>query len=225
MAINEYGIKNFTNEILKYFDKYENALKYESKIVNESLIEDPSCYNIVKGGNSREYCYGYGPPLYNKKTGKFTKAKNKKEYDQLWKTGNYRGHNEGKAPYKDSQRNKYSLFKNDPLINKNNLISIFKDKIHCRDKNNNFFMVEEDDPRLLNNKLRKSGSFEGHKMSDNHKFKIGKASSVHQKGIGNSQYGTCWITNEKESKKIFKGNLIPNGWRIGRKIKNSKSLS
>jgi hypothetical protein len=33
-------------------------------------------------------------------------------------------------------------------------------------------------------------------------------------------YGTCWITNEIENKKIFKGGLIPEGWRLGRKINN-----
>ena len=40
-------------------------------------------------------------------------------------------------------------------------------------------------------------------------------------GIGknNSQYGTCWITNEKESIKIIIGDEIPNGWRLGRKLK------
>lgn len=35
----------------------------------------------------------------------------------------------------------------------------------------------------------------------------------------NSQFGTCWITNEKENKKIPKGNTIPNGWRLGRKMR------
>jgi len=39
------------------------------------------------------------------------------------------------------------------------------------------------------------------------------------KGINNSQYGTCWITDEVENKKIYKGDLIPEGWRLGRKIK------
>ena len=39
------------------------------------------------------------------------------------------------------------------------------------------------------------------------------------KGTNNSQYGTCWITNETENKKIYKGDLIPEGWRLGRKIK------
>ncbi len=44
------------------------------------------------------------------------------------------------------------------------------------------------------------------------------------KGPSNSQYGTCWITNEVESKKIYKGTIIPEGWRLGRKIKNNIEL-
>ena len=39
------------------------------------------------------------------------------------------------------------------------------------------------------------------------------------KGDNNSQYGTCWITNEVENKKINKGDLIAEGWRLGRRIK------
>lgn len=39
------------------------------------------------------------------------------------------------------------------------------------------------------------------------------------KGASNSQYGTCWITNEEENKKIHKENPIPEGWRLGRKLK------
>jgi hypothetical protein len=38
------------------------------------------------------------------------------------------------------------------------------------------------------------------------------------KGDRNSQYGTCWITNGIESKKIDKRDSIPEGWRLGRKI-------
>jgi len=40
----------------------------------------------------------------------------------------------------------------------------------------------------------------------------------YQKGSNNSQYGKCWITNEIESKKINKGDTIPEGWRLGRKM-------
>jgi len=39
------------------------------------------------------------------------------------------------------------------------------------------------------------------------------------KGIKNSQYGTCWITDEYQNKKIIKGDLIPEGWRLGRVLK------
>ena len=39
------------------------------------------------------------------------------------------------------------------------------------------------------------------------------------KGSSNSQYGTCWITDEYSNKKIYKGETIPEGWRLGRKIK------
>ncbi len=38
------------------------------------------------------------------------------------------------------------------------------------------------------------------------------------KGSKNSQYGTCWITDEYSNKKILKGETIPEGWRLGRKI-------
>lgn len=37
----------------------------------------------------------------------------------------------------------------------------------------------------------------------------------------NSQFGTMWITNEKENTKIPKDGIIPSGWRKGRVIKHS----
>lgn len=40
----------------------------------------------------------------------------------------------------------------------------------------------------------------------------------HQVGTKNSQYGTMWITNEIESKKINVGDSVPVGWRKGRKM-------
>ena len=51
------------------------------------------------------------------------------------------------------------------------------------------------------------------------KRKIGLANSISQSGNKNSQFGTMWITNQelKESKKILKGQPIPDGWVKGRK--------
>ena len=35
-------------------------------------------------------------------------------------------------------------------------------------------------------------------------------------GENNNQFGTCWITNGVESKKIKKEEIIPDGWKLGR---------
>ena len=50
IAYNKYGIENFTKEILKYFDSKDEAFEYESEIVNEELVNNDDCYNIVEGG-------------------------------------------------------------------------------------------------------------------------------------------------------------------------------
>jgi len=63
------------------------------------------------------------------------------------------------------------------------------------------------------------GYWEGKKHSDETKKKIGKTNSLKLKGKGNSQYGTCWITNGVENKKTKRGGDIPDGWYQGRIIK------
>jgi len=62
-------------------------------------------------------------------------------------------------------------------------------------------------------------SFTGKKHSPETIEKMKKSMSMHGKGIRNSQFGTCWITDTIESKKIKKGDNIPEGWKLGRKIK------
>lgn len=80
-----------------------------------------------------------------------------------------------------------------------------------------------DTQRIKFKKLHSEGkmkydNFTGKTHSEETKTKIGEANSAKQKGSNNSQYGKCWITNETESKKINKGDTIPEGWRLGRKI-------
>jgi hypothetical protein len=64
----------------------------------------------------------------------------------------------------------------------------------------------------------KYNTFIGKKHSEETKKKISESAKGRGKGSYNSQFGTCWITNEKENKKIKKGDLIPEGWRLGRKM-------
>jgi len=49
-AFGKYSIENFKKEILEYFNTYEDALKYESEIVSERLVNDNNCYNLKIGG-------------------------------------------------------------------------------------------------------------------------------------------------------------------------------
>ena len=62
------------------------------------------------------------------------------------------------------------------------------------------------------------GTFLGRTHSDETKNKISAANKGARKGTGNSQYGTMWITNGVESKKIPKHEPIPMGWKAGRVI-------
>ena len=67
---------------------------------------------------------------------------------------------------------------------------------------------------------KKPPLFTGKTHSEETKQKIGKLNSEKQKGDGNSQHGTCWITNGSENKKIKKTDDLPEGWSYGRKIKS-----
>lgn len=74
-AYKQYGIENFTKEILKFFDSKEEAYKYEAEIVNEELVKDENCYNLAFGGQGGEKNHN------DSMKGKLTvKNKNSKEF-------------------------------------------------------------------------------------------------------------------------------------------------
>jgi group I intron endonuclease len=63
----------------------------------------------------------------------------------------------------------------------------------------------------------KYDTFTGKKHSEETKKLIGIKNSINQKGEKNSQFGTCWITNGIESKKIKKNDLsLYPDWKLGR---------
>jgi hypothetical protein len=87
--------------------------------------------------------------------------------------------------------------------------------------------LSDNDKEILKNKLKEGqkavnfnhNTFEGKEHTKATKQRMSEAKKGKYRGETNSQYGTCWITNEIENKKIYKGNEIPNGWRLGRKMK------
>jgi hypothetical protein len=59
-------------------------------------------------------------------------------------------------------------------------------------------------------------NWKGKTHREESKRKIGIKNSIYQSGKDNSQYGTMWITNGSENKKIQKTCPIPEGWNKGR---------
>ena len=65
---------------------------------------------------------------------------------------------------------------------------------------------------------KNASPWKGRQHSVDTKEKIGNANSKSQSGSKNSQFGTMWITNGQENKKIKKDiDFIPEGWYKGRK--------
>ena len=60
------------------------------------------------------------------------------------------------------------------------------------------------------------GPFTGRKHKEESKKMISAANSIKLAGRGNSQFGTCWITDGISNLKVKRGLALPNGWRLGR---------
>lgn len=62
----------------------------------------------------------------------------------------------------------------------------------------------------------KYDTFTGKKHKEETKIKMSESKMGKCDGEKNSQFGTCWITNGIENKKIKKDSLIPFGFKLGR---------
>lgn len=49
-AYKKYGVENFSKEIIQFCSSLKEVSNLEKQIVNENLINDPLCYNAIKGG-------------------------------------------------------------------------------------------------------------------------------------------------------------------------------
>jgi len=49
-AYDKYGIENFNKEIIQFCNSLEEVSNLEKQIVNEDLLNNPLCYNVIKGG-------------------------------------------------------------------------------------------------------------------------------------------------------------------------------
>lgn len=216
-AYKKYGIENFTKEILKFFDTREKANEYEAEIVTEELIKNENCYNIITGGGF--YTSGM-TPVKDKDGNTFLVNINDPRYlsRELISVAT------GKVNVKDKDGNIFSVNKDDPRILSGELLATIKGKIWTKDKNGKFYIIDKNDKRYLNGELYKCGFWtdKHHKKESINKMKETHKKNHHQQGEKNSQFGTCWIHNDKQNLKIKKEELLEylnNGWIKGRKMK------
>ena len=103
-----------------------------------------------------------------------------------------------------------------------NLLGV-KERIEKLKQKNKYGSYCEKLSKNLKDRIFKNGPlWLGKKHSLETKKHIGQSNSVKQIGHKNSQYGTCWITNGHENKKIKKEELdiwIDKGYYKGRIIK------
>lgn len=218
-SFREYGVENFEKEILKYFDTFGEALRYESKMVTEELVSDIECYNLKKGGvggwlNENKI------NVIDKKTNKYIRVDVDSDYYK--NNDNYYNFYDNKVTVYDKDGNRLIVMNDDERYISGELQSIHKDKVIVKDKDDNFFKVSINDERYTNGQFKFVWSNRKHSNDTIKKMKLTHQLNNDQKGEKNSQYGTCWIIKESENKKIKKEeleNYLNNGWIKGRKIK------
>jgi len=216
-AFKKYGIENFTKEILKYFNTSKEAFEYEAEVVNEDLVDNINCYNVIKGGT------GWNTigtkTVYDKKLDKYYRVSTN---DKRLKNGELIGSNVGKTLVKDKDNNYKFISLEDERLKNGEFKPFSTGLILVKDKNNKNYLVDINDERLKTGELTIFWKSRKHSEESKNKLKETHKKFHYQLGEKNSQYGTCWITKDKENKKIKKEELeyyISLGWFKGRKLK------
>lgn len=168
-----YGKKNLRFEILEFLSNRSSLKEREKRLVNEDLLKDPLCLNLVTGGggfSDSNEARKYG--LLGNKKSQIAQKRLRKENSDWCKRKAER--------QRKSMIQQYQLGKRSRVINYD-----WNGKHH----------TEETKQKM---RLSMLGRFEKE---------------------NNSQFGTCWITNGKENRKVKKENLIlNNNWYLGRSL-------
>lgn len=227
IAYKKYGCENFKKEILKFFDTSKEAFEYEAEIVTEELVKSNECYNLSTGGDGGwEYWNKEYRHVKDKDGNHLFVSKNDPKYLSgelvTIDKGTSKEKCKGLITLKDKNGNFYKCKINDPRYLNGELVPVTKGKVTVKDKNGNTCQISLDDPRFISGEL--VGNWKDRHHTNETKVKMHNTfiKNKHQQGEKNSQYGTCWIHNNIENKKIKKEeleNYISKGWIKGRKMK------
>ena len=117
----------------------------------------------------------------------------------------------------DKNGKTFRVPKNDPRLLTHELVGVTKGKHHAKTKEGKIIMAYYNDPRFKTGELTKHWCGKsGHKMSKETKEK--------QSNIRKGKSFCKWVCNDitGESKYIKKSSKIPNGFRLGRILKNRR---
>ena len=215
-AINKYGIENFSKEILKIFDNEADMFRMEAELVNEHFVSESTNYNIRIGGDGG-WSHLKDNLLVKDKDGNVFSVKRD---DPRYLNGELVHNTTGLLTVKDKDGNTFSVKRDDPRYLNGELVHNTTGRVTVKDKDGNTFSVETNDPRYLSGELVHNWCNKKH--TEETKKLIGLATSKHQRGKGNSQYGTVWIYSltEQINRKIKREELeeyIDAGWVRGRR--------
>ena len=245
-AYKKYGIDSFEKEIIAFFDNREDASKYEAEIVNNSFIENSSCYNIRLGGDdvttigtvTAKDCDGNilqipqkefdsNPDKYVGVTCGTLSAKNIEtgEINRIT-VDEYRNNKHkfksfisDKTCVIDANTNEYIWVSIDEYYNSEKYKHSHSNKVLVKNKNNKCFIVDKTDDRIKTGELTLFWKNRQHTKETKEKLKEAYRKTNHQQGEKNSQFGTCWITKDGINKKINKSEISlyeSHGWCKGR---------
>lgn len=209
LSIAKYGRQKFNRQILYQFGTKEEAYAMEKLIVDKQFVKRKDTYNIRLGGQGG-FGHMQGSICVKDKQGNiFRVDKN----DSRYLSGELVQITRGSVVVKDKFGNVFRIDKNDERYITGQFVSInrgqignMKNKIVVKDSDNNTLSINKNDSRFL------SGQLVG--VTKGLSYPPG-----HQCGQKNSQYGTMWITNGVQNKKIKKCNTLPEGWYRGRIVK------
>ena len=218
-AIKKFGRKSFVKEILFEYDTKEEMLAKEKELVTKEFCMRVDTYNRIEGGGVYKT---QGMLTVKDKDGNTSKV-----YldDPRYISGELVHNLKGTIPVRDKQGNILQVDTKDPRYISGELISLATGKVNVKDKEGNTFQVDKNDLRYLSKELVAvqkglpgNCQFSGKTHNKETKSKMSKKASE-RTGKKNSQFGTCWITNGVNNKKIKKEDIsvyLKDGYKKGR---------
>ena len=205
----KWGKDSFIKEILKFFESREKLIKYEQTIVNENILSDPLCLNIIKGGIAGlEDGFTTGLVTVRDDSGNCFDVKNT---DTRFLSGELVSVNKGMVTVRDKFGKTFKVHVSDPRYVSGELIIVSKGNKGGTDRT--YVMKGEECKFILREELQQH--------LDNGWVQRSKC-----KGRVSPTKDNIWIHKDGIMKcvnKIELNNYINDGWQKGRLVNTLKN--